>query len=291
MATIRKAIIPAAGYGTGFLPATKALAKEMLPIVDKPIIQFIVEEALASGIEEILIVTGKTKRPIEDHFDSNIELENNLESKGKTALLELVKSTPQAKLYFIRQSYPKGLGDAILQAKAFVADEPFAVLLGDNIMEAEVPVTKQLIDAFEQKKAANLAVIEIDAADSNKYGIADIAEPALDDSLYNVKCFVEKPTPEHAPSNLAIAGRYILTPQIFNILERLTPGIEDEIQLTDAINELNRTQRVFAKKIDGTRHDVGNKLGYMKKSVEYGLIHPETRDDFKQYLIELSEKL
>lgn len=289
--TIRKAIIPAAGYGTGFLPATKALAKEMLPIVDKPIIQFIVEEALASRIEEILIVTGKSKRPIEDHFDSNIELENNLESKGKKDLLELVKSTPQAKLYFIRQSYPKGLGDAILQAKAFVADEPFAVLLGDNIMEADVPVTKQLIDTYNEHKAANLAVIEIDSTESNKYGIVDIDAPTCDESLYNVKRFIEKPEPANAPSNLAIAGRYILTPEIFTILEQLKPGIEDEIQLTDAINKLNRTQRIFAKKIDGKRYDVGNKLGYMKKSIEYGLVHPETKDEFKQYLIELSDKL
>ncbi|MCW6661314.1 UTP--glucose-1-phosphate uridylyltransferase GalU [Aerococcaceae bacterium NML201209] len=291
MTTIRKAVIPAAGYGTGFLPATKALAKEMLPIVDKPIIQFIVEEALASGIEEILIVTGKTKRPIEDHFDSNIELENNLESKGKAELLELVKSTPQVKLYFIRQSYPKGLGDAILQAKAFVADEPFAVLLGDNIMESEVPVTKQLMDVFKQKRAANLAVIEIDPTDSKKYGMVEVSDPTSDSTLYNVKRFVEKPESQDAPSNLAIAGRYILTPQIFTILEQIAPGIEDEIQLTDAINELNRTQRVFAKKIDGTRHDVGNKLGYMKKSIEYGLIHPETKDEFKQYLINLSDRL
>lgn len=291
MTRVRKAVIPAAGYGTGFLPATKALAKEMLPIVDKPIIQFIVEEAIASGIEEILIITGKTKRPIEDHFDSNIELENNLESKGKTELLELVKSTPHAHLYFNRQSYPNGLGDAILQAKAFVADEPFAVLLGDNIMESDVPVTKQLLDLFHQNHASNLAVIEIEPEDSVKYGIVDVSSHSIEDTVYNVKHFVEKPQPEEAPSNLAIAGRYVLTPEIFTILEHLEPGVEGEIQLTDAINQLNRTQRVFAKKIDGKRHDVGNKLGYMKKSIEYGLIHPETKDEFKDYLIRLSETL
>ncbi|MDO4431828.1 MAG: UTP--glucose-1-phosphate uridylyltransferase GalU [Aerococcaceae bacterium] len=290
MPKIRKAIIPAAGYGTSFLPATKAFAKEMLPIVDKPIIQFIVEEALASGIEEILIITGKSKRPIEDHFDSNIELENNLESKGKTALLELVQSTPKAHLYFKRQSYPRGLGDAILQAKAFVAGEPFAVLLGDNIMESDTPVMKQLIDLYDETHAANFAVLEVSPEETAQYGIVDIANERTT-GVYNVQRLVEKPAPSQAPSNLAIAGRYILTPEIFEILEKLEPTVEDEVQLTDAIHILNQTQRVFAKKIDGTRYDVGNKLGFMKKSIQYGLIHPETKDEFKEYLLNLAKKL
>ena len=288
MKKVKKAVIPAAGLGTRLLPATKAMAKEMLPIVDKPTIQYIVEEALASGIEEILIVTGKSKRPIEDHFDSNIELESNLESKGKTELLELVQETTGIKLYFVRQSYPKGLGDAVLQAKAFVGGEPFVVMLGDDIVKAETPLTRQLIEGYEKTHASNIAVMEIPMEDTNKYGIIE-PESKVAEDLYNVRHFVEKP--EDAPSNLAIIGRYLLTPEIFEILENQEPGAGGEIQLTDAIDTLNQTQRVFAKKFEGTRYDVGNKLGYMTTSIEFGLEHPEIKDELKDYIIDLAHRL
>lgn len=290
MRKIKKAVIPAAGYGTGFLPATKATAKEMLPIVDKPIIQFIVEEALESGIEEILIITGRHKRPIEDHFDSNVELEENLASKEKWELLELVKSTTKADLFFVRQAYPKGLGDAIYQAKSFIGDEPFVVMLGDNIMESDVPVTKQLMDLYEMNGAANIAVIEVPTTETDKYGIIDVDQEVAKD-VFSVLNFVEKPQLDEAPSQLAIAGRYVLTPQIFDILESQTPGKDDEVQLTDAIDKLNETQRVFAKRIDGKRYDVGNRMGYMELSLQYGLKHPETEAGLKEYLIQISHSL
>lgn len=293
LAKVRKAVIPAAGYGTGFLPATKASSKELLPIVDKPIIQFIVEEALEAGIEEILIITGKQKRAIEDHFDSNYELEENLEAKGKEALLKLVRDTTKQNLYFVRQSYPLGLGDAILQAKAFVEDEPFVVLLGDNITKAEVPVTKQLMDFYEEFNTSCVAVVELDKNDSEKYGVVEVEREQVYQGhpIYHVRSFVEKPTPENAPSNLGIAGRYILTPEIFPILETLTPTVENELQLTDAIDKLNQTQRVFAKKIKGQRYDVGNKMGYLAYSIQYGLEHPETEHELKEYILQLVEKI
>ena len=290
MTKVRKAVIPAAGLGTRFLPATKAMAKEMLPIVDKPTIQYIVEEALASGIEDILIVTGKSKRPIEDHFDSNIELESNLEAKGKTELLELVQETTGINLYFVRQSYPKGLGDAVLQAKAFVGGEPFVIMLGDDIMRDEVPLTKQLIEGYEKTHASNIAVMEVPHEETYKYGIID-PESQVEEGLYNVRRFVEKPKPEEAPSNLAIIGRYLLTPEIFEILEKQEPGAGGEIQLTDAIDTLNLTQRVFAKQFKGERFDVGDKFGFMKTSIEFGLEHPEIKDNLKAYVIELGKKL
>lgn len=292
MAKIRKAVIPAAGYGTGFFPATKASSKELLPIVDKPIIQFIVEEAIASGIEEILIITGKQKRSIEDHFDSNYELEENLESKGKSELLEIVRSTTRENLFFVRQSYPLGLGDAILHAQAFVADEPFAVLLGDNITESETPVTKQLIDFYEEYNTSCVAVKEVNEQDTEKYGVVEIERPASeeDSSLFHVRKFIEKPKREDKVGQLVIAGRYVLTPDIFPILEKLEAGVESEVQLTDAINELNRRQRVFAKVIEGERFDVGNKMGYVEYSIKYGLEHPETKDELKEYLLKIAKE-
>ena len=290
MKKVRKAVIPAAGFGTRFLPATKAMAKEMLPIVDKPIIQFIVEEAIASGIEDILIVTGKSKRPIEDHFDSNIELEANLREKGKNELLELVQETTGLRIHFVRQSYPLGLGHAVLQAKAFVGDEPFVVMLGDDLMEDEVPLTKQLMDAYERTHASNIAVMEVPHEETSKYGIID-PDQELEPGLFNVRRFVEKPKPEDAPSNLAIIGRYLLTPEIFEILENQNPGAGGEIQLTDAIDTLNQTQRVFAKRFDGKRFDVGDKFGFLTTSISYGLTHPEIKDKLKNYLVELGEKL
>ena len=286
---VKKAVIPAAGLGTRFLPATKAMAKEMLPIVDKPTIQFIVEEALKSGIEDILIVTGKAKRPIEDHFDSNIELETNLSEKGKTELLKLVEETTDVNLHFIRQSHPKGLGHAVLQARAFIGNEPFVVMLGDDIMEDEIPLTQQLIDDYERTHASTIAVMEVPQKDTSKYGIINPGEE-LEDGLFNVKNFVEKPDPSKAPSNLAIIGRYLLTPEIFDVLSEQKPGAGNEIQLTDAIDRLNQSRKVYARKFEGKRYDIGDKFGYMRAMIEYGVCHPEIGDVFRNYLIQLSKE-
>ena len=290
---VRKAVIPVAGLGTRFLPATKALAKEMLPIVDKPTIQFIVEEALASGIEDILVVTGKSKRSIEDHFDSNFELEYNLKEKGKTDLLRLVDESTGIRLHFIRQSHPRGLGDAVLQAKAFVGNEPFVVLLGDDLMDingTDYPLTKQLIDDYEATHASTIAVMPVPHEEVSAYGVIAPQGEGIN-GLYSVETFVEKPNPEDAPSDLAIIGRYLLTPEIFDLLERQEPGAGNEIQLTDAIDALNKTQRVFAREFKGQRYDVGDKYGYMKTSIEYGLNHPQTKDDLRDYIISLGKQL
>ncbi len=290
MKKVRKAIIPAAGYGTRFLPATKAMPKEMIPIVDKPTIQFIVEEAIASGIEDILIITGKLKRPIEDHFDSNPELEENLKAKGKDELLKLVEETTGLNLYFARQAYPLGLGHAVLQAKAFVGDEPFVVMLGDDVTADEVPLTKQLIEGYEKTHASNIAVMRVPHEETSSYGIID-PEAEAEEGLYNVRQFVEKPKPEDAPSDLAIIGRYLLTPQIFDLLEKQEPGVGGEIQLTDAIDALNKTQRVFAKEFKGDRFDVGDKFGFLKTTIQYGLTHPQVKDNLKEYIVELAKEL
>lgn len=290
MKKVRKAIIPAAGLGTRFLPATKAMAKEMLPIVDKPTIQFIVEEALASGIEDILVVTGKSKRAIEDHFDSNIELEYYLKEREEDDLLEVVHDTVGLNLYFKRQSYPKGLGDAVLQAKAFVGDEPFVVMLGDDLMVDDIPLTKQLINAYEETHASNIAVVRVPESDTDKYGVID-PEGQYSEGIYNVRQFVEKPNPSEAPSNLAIIGRYLLTPEIFDLLETQTPGAGGEIQLTDAIDRLNKTQRVFALEFNGKRFDVGNKLGYMETVMWYGLQHSDIQEGLRDYLLKIENEL
>ncbi|AMB99434.1 UTP--glucose-1-phosphate uridylyltransferase [Aerococcus urinaehominis] len=290
MTKVRKAIIPAAGLGTRFLPATKAMAKEMLPIVDRPTIQFIVEEALKSGIEDILIITGKSKRPIEDYFDSNIELEHLLKRRGDIEKLELVQETVGLNLYFKRQAYPRGLGDAVLQAKAFVGNEPFVVMLGDDLMVDQEPLTKQLIGAYEETHASAIAVMPVPHQDTDKYGVID-PEGEYRPGLYNVRRFVEKPNPDQAPSNLAIIGRYLLTPEIFNLLEDQEPGAGNEIQLTDAIDRLNKTQRVFALEFTGQRYDVGDKLGYMKTIVEYGLTKHPIKEDLADYLLSLEDSL
>ena len=289
---VRKAVIPAAGFGTRFLPATKAMAKEMLPIVDKPTIQFIVEEAKASGIEDILIVTGKAKRPIEDHFDSVPELEQNLKEKGKLKLLKLVQETTDMgiNLYFTRQSHPRGLGDAVLQAKSFVANEPFVVMLGDDLMQDKVPLTKQLINDYERTHASTLAVMEVPKDKVSAYGVID-PEGETSKGLYNVRRFVEKPKASEAPSNLAIIGRYLLMPEVFNILQNLKPDHTGEVQLTDAIDQMNRTQRVFARKFNGQRYDVGNKYGYVKTTLEFGLRHPEIKDDLRQLILDMATRL
>lgn len=291
---VRKAVIPAAGLGTRFLPATKALAKEMLPIVDKPTIQFIVEEALRSGIEDILVVTGKSKRSIEDHFDSNFELEYNLKEKGKDDLLKLVDETTGIRLHFIRQSHPRGLGDAVLQAKAFVGNEPFVVMLGDDLMDitntSALPLTKQLMNDYDETHASTIAVMPVPHEGVSAYGVIAPHGEGVN-GLYSVNTFVEKPAPEDAPSDLAIIGRYLLTPEIFEILEKQTPGAGGEIQLTDAIDTLNKTQRVFAREFKGNRYDVGDKFGFMKTSIDYALQHPQVKDDLKDYIIELGKKL
>ncbi|WP_427910655.1 UTP--glucose-1-phosphate uridylyltransferase GalU [Pediococcus parvulus] len=287
---VRKAIIPAAGLGTRFLPATKASPKEMLPIVDKPTIQFIVEEARKAGIEDILIVTGKGKRAIEDHFDSVPELESNLKAKHKDNLLKLVEETTDINLYFIRQSHPRGLGDAVLMAKDFVGDEPFVVMLGDDLMEDKVPLTKQLMNSYEETHASTLAVMQVPHKEVSKYGVIK-PQAKIKPDLFNVESFVEKPSPEETPSDYAIIGRYLLTPEIFDILENQKPGKGNEVQLTDAINELNKTQRVFAHVFSGDRYDVGNKFGFLKTNIQYGLKHPEVKDDLREYIKQLGAKL
>lgn len=287
---VRKAIIPAAGLGTRFLPATKAMPKEMLPIVDKPTIQYIVEEARESGIEDILIITGKNKRPIEDHFDSVPELEQNLKAKGKTKMLELVEETTDLNIYFIRQSHPRGLGDAVLMAKDFVGNEPFVVMLGDDLMKDEVPLTKQLMNRYEETNASTLAVMKVPHEEVNKYGVIDPAAETRP-GLYDVRRFVEKPAVEKAPSDLAIIGRYLLTPEIFGMLETQQPGAGNEIQLTDAIDRLNKVQRVFAHEFKGDRFDVGYKFGYLKTSIQFGLKHPEVKDELTAYIKQLAKKL
>ena len=290
MKKVRKAIIPAAGLGTRFLPVTKASPKEMLPIVDKPTIQYIVEEARKSGIEDILIITGKGKRAIEDHFDAVPELEENLKAKGKKEMLKMVEETTGLNMYFKRQSHPRGLGDAVLTAKSFVGNEPFVVMLGDDLMEDKVPLTKQLVDSFEETGASTLAVLPVAHEEVSKYGVIDPSEEVEKD-LYNVSKFVEKPAVDEAPSNLAIIGRYVLTPEIFNILEKQGLGEGNEVQLTDAIDTLNKKQRVFAKVFNGDRYDVGNKFGFLKTNIEYGLKHPETKDELKTYIKELAKEL
>ncbi|HBI6756581.1 TPA: UTP--glucose-1-phosphate uridylyltransferase GalU [Listeria monocytogenes] len=283
---VKKAVIPAAGLGTRFLPATKAMPKEILPIVDKPTIQYIVEEAVESGIEDILIVTGKGKRAIEDHFDSVPELELNLHEKNKLELLHLIEETTNINLHFIRQSKPKGLGDAILQARGFVGNEPFIVMLGDDIVQAKTPCAKQLIDQYEKTNSSIIGVQTVPHEETYRYGIIDPIDE-YSKNLYNVNGFVEKPDPSAAPSDLAILGRYLLTPQIFDFLETQKPGAGGEIQLTDAINSLNEIQRVFAYDFEGERFDVGDKFGFIKTTMQFALKHPEIKDDVALLVDEL----
>ena len=281
---IRKAIIPAAGLGTRFLPATKAQPKEMLPIVDKPTIQYIIEEAVASGIEEILIITGRSKKCIEDHFDKSVELELELEKSGKEEMLKMVRDiADMVDIHFIRQKEPKGLGHAISCAKTFVGNEPFAVLLGDDIVYNEgKPCLKQLIDCYDEYNTSVLGVQTVAAKDVNKYGIVNGIH--IEDRVYKVKGLVEKPAVEEAPSNVAILGRYIITPRIFKILEETKPGKGGEIQLTDALLNLISEEAMYAYDFEGTRYDVGDKLGFLKATVEYALRREDLRDGFIEYL-------
>lgn len=283
---IKKAIIPAAGLGTRFLPATKAMPKEMLPILDKPTIQYIVEEAAKAGIEDIIIVTGKHKRAIEDHFDNQKELEMILQEKGKTDLLEQVKySTDLANIFYVRQKEQKGLGHAIYSARQFIGDEPFAVLLGDDIVESDNPAIKQLVEAYEDTGKSVIGVQEVDESQTHRYGIIDPLEKV--DKKYEVKQFVEKPKQGTAPSNLAIMGRYILTPEIFDYLATQGKGAGGEIQLTDAIERLNKDDQVYAFDFDGNRFDVGEKLGFVKTTIEFALKDESMRDELKSFIKKL----
>ncbi|RSD27063.1 UTP--glucose-1-phosphate uridylyltransferase GalU [Mesobacillus subterraneus] len=283
MKKVRKAIIPAAGLGTRFLPATKAMPKEMLPIADKPTIQYIVEEAVASGIEDIIIVTGKGKRAIEDHFDYSPELERNLENKGKLELLEKVRhSTNLADIHYIRQKEPKGLGHAVWCARHFIGEEPFAVLLGDDIVQSDTPCLKQLLDQFETTRSSVIGVQPVPMEETSRYGI--IATSIQQGRRYQVEELVEKPEAGSAPSNLAIMGRYILTPEIFMFLDEMETGAGGEVQLTDAIQKLNQIQRVFAYDFEGKRYDVGEKLGFVKTTIEFALQDEELKAEIINYL-------
>lgn len=289
MKQVKKAIIPAAGFGTRFLPATKAVPKEMLPIVDKPTIQYIIEEAVASGIEEILIITNAHKASIENHFDQSFELEKRLEASNSQDLLEMVQQiSNMANIYSVRQKNPRGLGHAVLCAKTFVGDEPFAILLGDDIVSNPngLPATKQLIHAFEEMQGSVIGVQTVDPSVVHKYGIID-PDQQLHERLSSVKGFVEKPKQEEAPSHIAILGRYILTPKIFELLESQQPGAGNEIQLTDAINRLLEQEAVYAYDFEGQRYDVGDKRGFLKAQIDFALARENLHDDMMQIIQEI----
>lgn len=288
---VKKAVIPAAGLGTRFLPATKAQPKEMLPIVDKPTLQYIIEEAVASGVEEILIITGRNKKSIEDHFDKSVELELELENKGKEELLEVVKNiSNMVNIHYIRQKEPKGLGDAIYCARYFIGDEPFAVMLGDDIVDNRdgKPCLKQLIEAYDKYNTTILGVQKVKNEDTDKYGIVDGIK--VSDDTYKVNTLVEKPDPDEAPSNMAILGRYIIKPEIFDILGDLPPGKNGEIQLTDALEKLSEKDSMYAYIFEGKRYDLGDKLGFLQATVDFALKRPELRENFLSYIKEICKE-
>lgn len=280
---IRKAIIPAAGLGTRFLPATKAQPKEMLPIVDKPAIQYIVEEAIQSGIEDILIITGRNKRAIEDHFDRSVELEMQLKQQGKYDMLGLIEDISKVTIHYVRQKEAKGLGHAVLCAKQFVGNEPFAVMLGDDIVDANVPCLKQLIDVYADCPGTILGVQEVSKSKVSSYGIVN--PKPIKHNLWQALGLIEKPSIEEAPSQLAVLGRYIIEPEIFELLEQTEPGRGGEIQLTDALCRLAALKPVYAYHFYGRRYDVGDKQGYLEATVEYALKRPDLRDKFLKYLL------
>ncbi|KIL41146.1 UTP--glucose-1-phosphate uridylyltransferase [Gordoniibacillus kamchatkensis] len=289
--TVRKAIIPAAGLGTRFLPATKAQPKEMLPIVDKPAIQYIVEEAIESGIEDILIVTGRNKRAIEDHFDKSFELEKMLEEKGSLKLLETVRNVSElADVHYIRQKEPLGLGHAILCARKFIGDEPFAVLLGDDIIRSQPPCLRRMIDIYDRARASVIGVLEVPWEEVDKYGIVS-PRAAAQDGYLAIDDLVEKPGRDQAPSNMAVIGRYIIEPEVFDILESLPPGRGGEIQLTDALRILNGKRPMVAYPIEGKRYDTGDKLGYIEATIELALQRDDLQESLTAYLTELAAKL
>ncbi|WP_248928732.1 UTP--glucose-1-phosphate uridylyltransferase GalU [Paenibacillus hamazuiensis] len=282
---IRKAIIPAAGLGTRFLPATKAMPKEMLPIVDKPTIQYIVEEAVESGITDIIIVTGKGKRAIEDHFDNYFELEQNLLEKGKIELLDAVqKPSKLVDIHYIRQKEPKGLGHAVWCARKFIGNEPFAVLLGDDIVKAETPSLKQMIEVYNNFNSSVIGVKPVSIDEVSRYGIVNGKKSSDNSRITEINSLIEKPKKEEAPSNLAIMGRYILTPKIFELLDLQEVGTGGEIQLTDAINKLISFESIVAFEFDGVRYDVGEKLGYMKTLIDFALKRDDLKDELFKYL-------
>ena len=280
---IRKAVLPAAGLGTRFLPATKAQPKEMLPIVDKPTIQYVVEEAAASGIEHIIIVTGRGKNAIEDHFDRSLELQIALERKGNDGQLkEIQRISELASFCYVRQKEPLGLGHAILVTRALVGNEPFAVLLGDDIIDAEVPCLSQMISVFDKYRSSIIAVQQVPREETSSYGIID--HKPVEDSVYRIEDLVEKPTPDTAPSDLAIIGRYILTPEIFDALEQTLPDEGGEIQLTNGLRMLLRTQAIYGLAFRGRRYDAGSKLGFLKATVQFALKRPDLAPGFRSYL-------
>ncbi|MED4375443.1 UTP--glucose-1-phosphate uridylyltransferase GalU [Schinkia azotoformans] len=291
MKKVRKAIIPAAGLGTRFLPATKAQPKEMLPIVDKPTIQYIIEEAVASGIEDIIVVTGRGKRAIEDHFDKSYELEETLAKKEKWDLLKEVQGISNlANIHYIRQKEPKGLGHAIACASRFIGDEPFAVLLGDDIVHSpEKPALRQLIDVYERFNSSVIGVQQVPDEDVSKYGIISMTNGEIESGVFRIHDLVEKPKLEEAPSNYAIMGRYILRPEIFYVLDNVKPGAGGEIQLTDAIKLLNEQQIVVAHNFEGTRYDVGDKFGFIRATIEFALERDDLRGDVLEYLHQVVE--
>lgn len=283
---VRKAIIPAAGLGTRFLPATKALPKEMIPIVDKPAIQYVVEEALAAGIEELLIVIGRDKAAIEDHFDKSYELEKDLEERGKLELLKAVsKISDMADIHFIRQKSPLGLGHAVNKGRIFAEGEPVAVLLPDEIMDCETPCIRQMIEAYDQHGCTVLGIRPVPDAEVSRYGI--VKGEAVEPGLFRVTDMVEKPKEEEAPSNLAIIGRYVITPEIFDALNTIKPGAGGELQLTDALRLLLSSQGMLAKTIQGNRYDSGDKFGFLQATVELALKRPDIGPGFRRYLKEL----
>ncbi|MGZ9586220.1 UTP--glucose-1-phosphate uridylyltransferase GalU [Paenibacillus marinisediminis] len=286
---IRKAIIPAAGLGTRFLPATKAMPKEMLPIVDKPTIQYIVEEAVASGIEDIIIVTGKGKRAIEDHFDNYYELEHALLEKEKISLLEEVRrSSEMANIHYIRQKEPRGLGHAIWCARKFIGNEPFAVLLGDDMVESDTPCLRQMMDVYDDYESTVVGVQPVPWKEVHRYGV--VAGEQLTERIMRSDRLVEKPPVDQAPSNWAIMGRYILTPRIFELLDQQEAGVNGEIQLTDALAKLGMKEQVLAYHFTGHRHDVGEKLGFIETTIHYALQRPELREDLLRYMAEKLEE-
>lgn len=280
---VKKAVIPAAGFGTRFLPATKVVPKELLPIVDKPTIQYIMEEVASSGIEEVILITGREKGSIEDHFDTSTELENYLKKKGREDLLRMVqKIAEMVTLVAVRQKEPLGLGHAVLCAKKIVGMEPFAVLLGDDLIDAEIPCIRQMMELYQRMDGAMIAIQRVPKSETHLYGI--IKGRKIEERLYRVEEMIEKPRQGEAPSNLAIIGRYILPPQIFEILEKTRPDQRGEIQLTDAIRELNQNQPVFGYEFIGDRYDAGDKLGYLQANIAFGLKHPELGKKLKHYI-------
>ncbi len=288
MKVIKKAVFPVAGLGTRFLPATKANPKEMLPVVDKPLIQYAVEEAMQSGITELIFVTGRNKRSIEDHFDKNVELEASLLASNKSILLELIQSIipSHVKCIYTRQSEPLGLGHAVLQAKTIINDEPFAVLLADDLTDAKTPVLKQLINQNQKEQASVIAIENIAKEKTIQYGIVDVSGPK--ENLYKINSIVEKPQPKDAPSTLGVIGRYVFNPEIFDCLEKIKPGKGGEIQLTDAIQMLLSQQSIFAYEFEGKRYDCGDKLGFMKANIEFSKRHPEIGKEFIEFLKSIS---